>query len=255
MCLLWDLTTASIVNESIHTAEQSHIKRSSGWIRHHADLQLTLQSGLVNKGWQHVSNKSSKRGRGTRSKGAQTLTYTNMFGVKFFCFAAASVGLPARHVWVLLCVQTRSLMPGLYSFQAQSGTHLLSLQRSCNPRSLWLIALVLSDWPAFSLQGKIGQSGVGLQRAVLFTRCLTRVISDWKVKENMLLILFISWIRPDWTHSGQLFIHHSDALGASSHVLCVSMMLSDVAVVQPTGRGAARVLFAPNRRTCCTQTS
>lgn len=174
-----------------------------------------------------------------------------MFGVKFFCFVAASVGLPACHVWVLLCVQTRSLMPGLYSFQAQSGTHLLSLQRSCNPRSLWLIALVLSDWPAFSLQGKMGRSGVGLQRAVLFTRCLTRVILDWKVKENMLLILFISWIRADWTHSGQLFLHHSDASGASSHLLCVSMMLSEqgaelpVSCLPPTERPAAHWHLKP----------
>lgn len=73
-----------------------------------------------------------------------------------------------------------------------------------------------------------------------------------KLKKNMLLILFMSWIRPDWTHCSQLFIHRSVARGASSHLLCVAMMLSDVAVVQPT---AARVLSAPYRRTCCTQTS
>lgn len=140
-----------------------------------------------------------------------------------FLFTAVSVTLSALHVWVLLCVQTRSLIPGLSSFPALSGRQLLSLQWSCIHAPCDSLHSHSPIGQLFhSRERQNGEGSASRQRglAVLFTRCPTRASFDWKIiikkkKNNMSLFLFMSRISPDKACSAQplLFIHRTDASG------------------------------------------
>lgn len=207
-------------------SEQSRIKRSSGCLRfgsrHHVDLQLTLQSGAVNKGWQHVGvlNLIKAKDGSIRNECSSAMLRAESH---FSVYGGVCNSLSAPCVGVALC-SDQITHPWTFQLSSPERQAAPFAPVELHPRSLWLIALALSNWPAFSLQGKTERRGVSLPPAGIGGSFYT--LSDksvvWlennhqkKKKTNMSLFLFMSRISPDKACSAQplLFIHRTDASG------------------------------------------
>lgn len=149
-----------------------------------------------------------------------------------FLFTAVSVTLSALHVWVLLCVQTRSLILGLSSFPALSGRQLLSLQWSCIHAPCDSLHSRSPIGQLFhSRERQNGEGSASRQRgsAVLFTRCPTRASFDWKIiikkKKNQHVALSVyeqNKSRQGMLRSAPPFHPSHGCIGASSSLDAVT---------------------------------
>lgn len=172
VCLLWDLPLHQYLMSpftllSFTHSEQSRIKRSSGWLRfgsrHHVDLQLTLQSGAVNKEWQHVGvlNLIKAKDGSIRNECSSAMLRAESH---FSVYGGVCNSLSAPCVGVALC-SDQITHPWTFQLSSPERQAAPFAPVELHPRSLWLIALALSNWPAFSLQGKTGRRGVSLPPA------------------------------------------------------------------------------------------